>query len=132
MIQTIILRRDKPADREKAARFLAKLPPDKPWRIEVGEYKPRRSEQQNRYVWGVCYATICKHFEGWRSEDVHEYMLGRHFGFMEIGTMDGARKVPIRRSSRLNKQEFTDFVATIHQIAGEHGIFIPDPEYGDT
>ena len=132
MINTIILRRDKPADREKAARFLAKLPPNKPWRLEVSEYKPRRSDQQNRFLFGVVYREIMRHLEGWNIEDIHEYCLGEWAGWETVEGFGKKRLRPIRRSSRLNKQEFSDYLAFIQQRMAEHGIFIPDPEYGDT
>lgn len=125
MIQTIILRKDR-KDAASAAKFLNALPLDKAWRLEVDEYKPRRSDQQNRYLWGVVYSTIVKQFDGWRLDDVHEYMLGEHFGWEELA--EGYKR-PVRRSSRLNKQEFSDYIAFIQQRASEHGIYIPDPEF---
>lgn len=115
-------------ERERAGRVIAKLGTDHAWRVTVEEYKPRRSNQQNAYLWGVAYRIICETFEGWRPDDVHEYMLGRHFGTETIETMRGTEVVPIRRSSKLNKQEFSDYVAHVQEIASEHGIFIPDPE----
>lgn len=127
--QQIILPRGR-ADSGKAIRFLQALPLDKPFRVTVEDYKPKRSNQQNAYLWSYVYPTICKNFEGWRPEDVHEYMLGRHFGTETLVTPDGevAGTKPLRRSSKLNKQEFADYVAHIQQLASEHGIFIDDPD----
>lgn len=112
----------------RAMNTIARLPQDKAWDVKIIEHKPKRSDQQNRYLWGVCYAELCKVLPGWHAEDIHEYMLGEHFGWETIEGMGRKRLRPLHRSSRLNKQEFADFVAFIQQKAAEHGVFIPDPD----
>lgn len=112
------------------ARALAALSPDCAWRLEIHEHKARRSDAQNRYLWGVVYPTVLKagRLEGWTAEEVHDYCLGEHFGW-ETVTGLGRRKIrPVRRSSRLNKQEFTDYIAFIQRRMSEHGIYIPDAD----
>lgn len=98
--------------------------------VEVKEHKPTRSTQQNRYLWGCVYSTILKagKLDGWTAEEVHDYCLGEHFGWETVVGFGRKRIRPIRRSARLNKQEFTDFVAFIQQRMAEHGIFIPDAD----
>ena len=132
MIQTIILRRDKPADREKAARFLAKLPPDKPWRLEVSEYKPRRSDAQNRFLWSTYQRIIDmggEDMRGWTKDDLHEFFLQHTYGTEIIDGLNGMEHIkPMRRSSRLSKVEFVDFVATIQRFMAERGVYLPDPD----
>lgn len=129
MTQSTILPRSMPRERTIAnfSRFLAGLPMDRAWRVEVCEHKPTRSDQQNRYLWGVVYKTICEHLDGWTSDDVHEYMLGEHFGWQEISGLGRRRIKPLRRSSRLNKQEFADYIAFIQRRMAEHGVYVPDP-----
>ena len=89
-----------------------------------------RSLEQNRYLWGVCYATILEQgdLDGWRNEDLHEYFLGEHFGWETLEGFGKRRMKPLNRSSRLTKMEFVDFIDFIHQKAAEMGIVIPDPE----
>jgi hypothetical protein len=65
---------------------------------------------------------------GWDAEDVHEYMLGEWSGWEALEGLGRKRLRPLRRSSRLNKQEFADFVDFIQRKAAEHGVFIPDPQ----
>jgi hypothetical protein len=113
---------------DRTQKVIGALSSEKAWTITIEEYKPKRSDQQNRYLWGVCYAELCKVLEGWHAEDVHDYMLGEHFGWETIEGMGRKRMRPLRRSSKLNKQEFADFVAFIQQKAAEHGVFIPDPD----
>lgn len=111
---------------ERFAKVLSALAADKAWEVTVVEQKRRRSEQQNRFLWGVVYKTICEALEGWDAEDVHEYFLGEHFGWETLEGFGRKRMKPIRRSARLNKQEFADYIAFIQRKCSELGIFIPD------
>jgi hypothetical protein len=115
---------------ERIARALATLSHDCSWAVEVKEHKPVRSNQQNRYLFGVVYAEILKQgkLEGWTVHEVHDYCLGEHFGWETVVGFGRKKVRPIRRSSRLNKQEFTDFIAFIQQRMAEHGIVVPDPD----
>jgi hypothetical protein len=113
---------------ERFAKVLCALDADKAWDVKVIEKKRQRSEQQNRYLWGVCYAELVKALPGWDAEDVHEYMLGEWSGWETLSGFGKKRLRPLRRSSRLNKQEFADFVSFIQRKAAEHGVFIPDAQ----
>jgi hypothetical protein len=119
-----------PAGRDgnlKASLFVAQLPVDKAWRVTVEPYRPRRSDDQNRYLWGVVYPAIQQALEGWDKDDIHEYCLGECFGWETIEGLGRKRLRPLRRSSRMNKQEFTDYIAWIQRRMAEHGIYIPEP-----
>jgi hypothetical protein len=107
--------------------FISALSKETAWKLEVSEYKSRRSDEQNRYLWGVVYATILKHLPGWDAEDVHDYFLGEHFGWETLEGMGRKRVKPIRRSSRLNKTEFAEYVAFIQRAMAERGVYIPEP-----
>lgn len=104
------------------------LPIDKRFKLELTEHKPQRSDPQNRYLWGVVYPSILAagKLDGWEAKDIHEYLLGEHFGWETVEVFGRKRQRPIRRSSKLNKQEFSDFVAFIQQRMAEHGIYVPD------
>lgn len=130
MRQTIPIR---DGDSTRACAFLAALPKDRAWRVEVSEWKPLRSEQQNAYLWGVVYRTILDsglREQGWTADDVHEYLLGEHFGWVELEGLGRRRLKPIRRSSRLNKQEFSDYIAFIQRTMAEKGVYVPDADEG--
>jgi len=116
---------------DRLARALRGLPATQAWRVEVHAHKPQRSDQQNRYLWGAVYPSILKAggetLRGWTPEDLHEYLLGEHFGWETLTGFGRRRMRPIRRSSKLNKQEFADYVGFIQQRMAEHGIYVPDP-----
>ena len=117
-------------DASRAAAFIQSLPCDKAWRVVVEPYKSTRSQSQNRYLWGVVYPAVLKggHLDGWESEDLHEFYLGECFGWETLEGMGRKRVKPLKRSSKLSKTEFSDYVAFIQRKAAEMGIFVPDPE----
>jgi hypothetical protein len=126
--QTFVL---PPTDRERIANnlraFVLSALPGKKLRVEVGEFRKRRSDEQNRYLWGVCYATL-RDATGNDCDDLHTYFLGEHFGWQTVNVMGQKRRVPMRRSSKLTTVEFAEFVAFIQQRAAENGVYIPNPD----
>lgn len=111
---------------------ISTLPIEQAWDIEIRERKGRRTDQQNRYLWGVCYPHILKAggetLAGWTAEDLHEYFLGEHFGWEHLRGFGRTRLRPVRRSSRLSKMEFADYLDSIIRRAADLGIVIPDPQ----
>jgi hypothetical protein len=126
-MQTITLPAGRP-DSQRAAAFIQSLPVDRAWRVVVEPFKAKRSDNQNRYLFGVVYKTLLDHLEGWEAEDVHEYFLGEWSGWETLEGLGRKRLKPVRRSSKLNKQEFSDYIAFIQKRAAELGVYIPDPE----
>lgn len=122
----IILKKGR-EDAGNAVRFLDGLAKDKAWLVEVRELRPRRSDEQNRYLWGVVYPAITERLEGWTKEDVHEYCLGECFGWETVEGLGRKRHRPLKRSSRLSKTEFVDYVDFIQRRMAGHGIYVPDP-----
>lgn len=121
---------DRTAMASRVSSVIAKLQAGKRFRVEILDHKPTRSGEQNRYLWGVVYRTIIDEgrLEGWTTDDIHEYMLGEHFGWEVVNIFGKKRQRPIRRSSKLNKQEFSDYIAFIQQKMAEVGIVIPDAQ----
>lgn len=132
MLQQFILPRSLPRDgaSERIARFIAHLPAETAYRVEVHEHRATRSNQQNRYLWGVVYPTVLKagKLEGWEAQDLHEFLLGEHFGWETVEGFGKKRLRPLRRSSRLSKMEFVDYVDFIQRKMAGLGIYIPNPD----
>lgn len=113
-----------------------KLPLD----LSCAPLKNSRTGQQNRYLFGVCYPPIAEAM-GYEVADVHEYMLGRHFGWVDVRVPktprnpDGIESKPFRTTTKdehgkrvlLSKAEFAAFVETVHRIAAHAGVFIAEP-----
>jgi len=112
----------------RALEALEGLPLDKAWRVEIHPHKMKRSDAQNRYLWSVVYGTIAEHLEGWDKETIHDYCLGEFFGWRTIKGFGKKRMVPLRRSSKLSKFEFMQYLEFIQRRMAEHGIVIPDAD----
>jgi hypothetical protein len=108
--------------------MLQGLPMDRAWRISVAENKPSRSQQQNKYLWGVIYKTILDagQLQGWDADDLHEYLLGEWSGWEVIEGFGRKRMKPIQRSSTLTKEQFSAYVDFIQRKMAELGIYVPD------
>jgi hypothetical protein len=115
---------------ERVARVLRGLPMDDAWRVEIHRHKPTRSSEQNRYLWAI-YAYILtvggEEMRGWTKEELHEFFLGEHFGWQEKRIFGRRKMVPARRSSRLAKMEFVDFVDSIASFMASQGVYVPTP-----
>jgi hypothetical protein len=131
--QSFILPRMMPRDQVicRIVDALEDLPADQGFRVEVHKHKSTRSLAQNAYLWGVVYPAILEAggnlLAGWRDTDLHDYCLGEHFGWEVVDGFGKKRQRPVRRSSKLSKLEFMDYIAFIQQRMAEHGIYVPDP-----
>jgi hypothetical protein len=131
-MQQFVLPAKNPEARERIAgnlsRFLSQLPPEQAWSVEVKRHAKRRSDQQNRYLWGVAYPAFLRALPGWEAEDVHEYLLGEHFGWERLEGLGRPRVKPVKRSSKLSTLEFAEYVDFVQRKAAELGLYVPDPE----
>lgn len=129
MSQQFTLPRSMPRDRilGRIGTFLGSLSQERGWVVEVKELRRRRSDAQNRFLWGCVYPELLKHLPGWDAEDVHEYFLGEHFGWERLEGLGRPRLKPVKRSSKLSTVEFNAYVEFIQRKAAELGIYIPNP-----
>lgn len=111
-----------------------------PLDLRCSPLKNSRTGQQNRYLFGVCYPPIAEAM-GYTVDDIHEYMLGRQFGWVDVKVPktprnpEGIESRPFRttttnehgKRSLLSKAEFAKFVDMVHRIAAQAGVFIAEP-----
>ena len=121
---------------------LATLDPDEAWKITAEPVKSARSHSQNAYLWAVPYKLISE-ATGYEVEEVHDYMLGRFFGWKDKKVPktprnpSGVESVPVRttttdehgKRSVLSIEMFSEYVAFIQRFgATKLGLVIPDPD----
>ena len=125
-------------DLERAYLFALDLLKRGPVDWECKPWKPTRSNEQNALLFGVVYPPIAEAM-GYEVEAVHEYMLGRHFGWVDRKVPktprnpEGLESVPFRTTTRdehgkrnvLSKAEFSRFLETVERIAAQAGVFVP-------
>ena len=111
--------------------MLESLPMDKAWRVSVEEAKNPRSLSQNALLWALYGQIIQKGGEamaGYTKEELHEVMLEQFSGF-ERYTLFGVEKTrALERSSKMNKQVFSDFIDHIVRLTAGMGIVLDLPE----
>jgi hypothetical protein len=127
---------------ENAQIALSRLDPSEAWRITAEPVKAQRSHSQNAYLWAVPYKLISE-VTGYEVEEVHEYMLGRFFGWKDKKVPktprnpSGVESVPVRttttdehgKRSVLSVDAFSEYVAFIQRFgAMKLGLVIPDPD----
>lgn len=111
--------------------FCARLDPSKAWQFTAEEFSPRRSNQANAYYWGVVLEAFVRQLQGWTKDDVHDYLLGERFGWETLAGLGRKRIRPLRRSSKLDKAEFAEYVDWCIAKALDHNVFVPPPgDYG--
>lgn len=92
--------------------------------------RSRRSLDQNALLWVLYTEARDKGGDllaGWDTETIHEYMLGEYFGWVTTEALGRKRQTPARRSSRLAKAEFSDFLEFVVRRFAEHGIILELP-----
>ena len=116
------------------ATMVAAIDISKSWCITVEPWKKRRSNAQNNYLNGVVYPMILEAggeaLRGWHRADLHEFFLGEWGSWEVIEGFGRKRMRPVRRSSQLSQQEFTDFLMFIENKCIDMGIGpLPEPIY---
>lgn len=92
--------------------------------------KSRRTNTQNALLWSLYEDILRKGGEalsGFTKDELHEFFLIDYFG-SETKELFGRKKLkPLKRSSRLTKLEFADFVDHIVRKMAEQGIVLQLP-----
>lgn len=93
---------------------------DKRIQIAVRKYKTQRSENQNKYYWGVVIAILGNEF-GYDSEEMHEALK---FKFLK----KEGKLITVRSTASLTTTEFEVYLDKVKRWASqEYDIVIPDP-----
>lgn len=125
---------------QRIAAFIESALPGKPLRVTVEIAKRQRTDPQNHYLFGVAYPLLTKAM-GYDAGDVHEYMCGRHFGWVDKPcpktprNPEGIESKPFRTTTTdengkrdvLGTIQFSEFVETVKRIAAHAGVYVPDP-----
>ena len=106
------------------------------------EIKPKsqRSLQLNKYYFGVVLKIFAGEL-GWSVEDAHDFF--KHEFLREYKDLDTDKLnnredsiftdvlCIVKSTTKLNNQEFMDYIKKIQQFAAEQGIVVPDPNSFD-
>lgn len=105
--------------------------PDGVYELEIKK-RNKRSQQQNRYYFGVCVTMIQQQFESYGNEvskeQIHD-MLRWKFNSIEIYNPETGEVERVPQSTAgMNKEDFGKYIEKIQRYAAiEHNLIIPDP-----
>jgi hypothetical protein len=92
--------------------------------------KARRTNPQNALLWSL-YADVLRQggetLGGWTKDDLHEFALGSYFGWDKYEAFGMKKVKPKKRSSKLAKSEFSNFVEHFVMQMAQHGIMLKLP-----
>jgi hypothetical protein len=92
--------------------------------------KSKRTSDQNALLWTL-YSYVLQvggeTLAGWTTDDLHSFLLGEYFGWEKHQAFGMTRVKPKRRSSRLTKAEFSDYIEFIARYMAGHGIVLQLP-----
>jgi hypothetical protein len=113
--------------RDRALSEIQALDMKRIWKVEIGQYRPKRSLEQNAYLHAVPLKLIAEH-TGYSVEDMKEYLLMAAFGD-EMKEVMGVNIIrPLKRTSDLTTKEFAWFVEWVASWAmNTLGLLIPMP-----
>lgn len=101
--------------------------------VTVEKYSKRRSTDANRFYFGVVVHTLAEH-TGYSIPEMHDEILGQHFGWEMKTVGSHTREFPRRRSTSpdvLSTSDFQSLIQTGQKIAADLGVVLPDLENVD-
>ena len=139
MSQMFVLRKDdigRASVLSNAQAFLARLPETKSWEVEIRQHRKKRSNPQNRYLFGVCYPILRDASGAATIDEIHDECCERFFGTVEVEVLGKRKTRPFRRTttdengedSVMGTVDFGKFVEMVQRIGAELGVYIPEPD----
>ena len=118
-----IVFKGKSSIKEWVIEISSKLDKDKEYILEIKENKNKRSNPQNRYLWGVVYPIIGNKL-GYDTETIHE-VFKQKFG--EKVTLRNNITIP-KSTTKYSTSEFEQYINNICIFASEYlKLQIPEP-----
>lgn len=126
---------------QRIAARLADVPLDEVWQLILQPFRHQRTNQQNRYLRGVCTKMLSEHL-GYEEQEMHDLLCGLHFGWVEKkvpptpNNPRGVKDIPARTTTAnedgerevLDKRDFWDYVEFVQRFGAENNCVIPDPD----
>lgn len=103
------------------------------WRIDLTQYRPRRSDRQNRYYWPC----LVQPFAAWLKEqgneyttdDAHEILKHKFLRREHIDRRTGEVMTFTQSTAKLDTSEFNEYLDRCAAwLADFTGIEVPDPQ----
>lgn len=99
----------------------------KSWKVEITEHKHKRSNNQNALYWK--WVQILSDELGYTKDELHEAMKSKFLGKEQRKTIFGDEYLALKSTSRLKKDEFSEYMMKVEQLALMHDIKLPSPDH---
>ena len=103
------------------------------WQVEFTRCKDQRSLQANAYYWSTVLPRVQAGIKNqWGDKldrmQTHELCLVHHSSTTVVNRLTGEEtRVAKKRSSKMNKEEFSDFLETVMKLAADLGEYVASP-----
>lgn len=98
------------------------------YEVRVKPWSKKRSNDANRYYFGVIVRTLASHC-GYTEAEMHDEILGAYVGWETREVRGHVREFPRRRTTSPETMDTTDFqglIMTGQRIAAELNVTLPD------
>lgn len=92
--------------------------------VTVRRFRSKRSNEANRYYWGVVVPLLAEEF-GYEKEEMHE-VLAMHFLRIDNCPVTGAPRR--QRTPDCDTSQFALYVDACIRLGAEHGVYVPQPQ----
>jgi len=104
--------------------------------VRITEFFEQRSNRQNRYLWGVVIPLIIAFHKETQGEkltpdDVYAFLMANIAEYKMVSKEIFGETVFVvqgKSTSKMNTQEFMEFIKKVQQYFDERGLEIPDPK----
>ena len=93
----------------------------------VKKEKSGRTLSQNRYLWGVVYATLAE-WSGHEPEELHHYLCSQFLPIQEKTFPSGVVMAQAPGTSTLTIEQFSQYVDRVVRWAADQGVYVPSAD----
>lgn len=102
--------------------YLQSFAEETPIELTLKKYKPRRTDPQNKYYWGVVVPMLADNF-GYTKDEMHDALKWLFLRKPE------AEPPTVGSTAKLDTKGFNEYIEKIQiYAASEHSVVIPDPD----
>jgi len=130
-MKNFVIHKEDAIRRENCKQYIDELDPGKKWRVQICEYRKKRSNEQNAYIHAVPLKIMCD-ATGYTIDEFKEYLCGEFTGWDDYMVNGTQMKRPIRTTSQMDALEMTKFIEWMQWFGSSQlNLYIPSPNEWD-
>ena len=129
-MKRFIIHQDDILRAENAKDYIDNLPTNRKWKVEICEYRKKRSLDQNSYIHAVPFPIFID-YTGNSLEEIKAILCGLFIGTEKVTILGEEIERPIKTTSQMNTLEMTKFIEWMQWFGSTHNLRIPSPNEWD-